>query len=162
MFDNIVTRIIYGCFAIGVGLLIGSVLTWLLRKAGVKITNKGTIFFVILGWFFILFSDYLNLGILISTIGGTLFIYHRFITIPNKEKGAEFERILVKAKSGLLNKDEAYTLFKKASHNEAKGLLSEAKYLYELIVKCNTPISVDAQSCLNNPLLKEIDTPNNS
>ncbi len=155
MFDNAVVIVIL--------VLVGSALAWVLRKGRVEITFARIFSVWVFGALFVSltvgkFGTFL--GFMIMLVASALFLSHVFITIPARKKDAAFEEVLLKAKSGFLNEDEACELLKKATQYEAKGQLSEAKHLYELIVKSDTPISLDAQSCLNNPLLKEVESNN--
>ncbi|MFZ3136221.1 MAG: hypothetical protein WA126_02380 [Thermodesulfovibrionales bacterium] len=139
--------------AIGILILIGFALHYVLKKVGVRITIVRILFIWVFGALLTgVFGGGLlfYLGIIIMVIATALFFFNLFVTIPNKNDDAEFEKLLVKAKSGLLDESEAYTLLKKAIHYEARGQIEDAKVLYELIVRSNTSISGDAQSCLKN------------
>jgi hypothetical protein len=77
-----------------------------------------------------------------------IFLRIPIITKSKKNAEAEYKKILIKAKSRLLNDKEAFWLLREAKRLEISGEFEEAKVLYELLLKSGTPASDDARSCL--------------
>lgn len=148
MFDKIIINVILFAFA----LLAGFLLHLLLKKYEIRVTNRTILVAVALGAVASIYGEgvLFFLGMTISILASVLYLFRIYILRPKEADDAKFEKLILKANSGSINENEAYSLLKKAVHYETRGQTEDAKIIYELLVKSNTSCSSDAQICLKN------------